>query len=99
MFNMHKVSLDTIKYWLVELYVIFFTGSYSVVAGKILRSTITAHKGLVEKFKNYCERVIFLHILPDAYNVRNEHNIYSHPQMKKLRQKHIGINSVLESHI
>ena len=38
-----------------------------VVVGKILRSTITAHKGLVEKFKNYCERVIFLHILPDAY--------------------------------
>ena len=38
-----------------------------VVVGEILRSTITAHKGLVEKFKNYCETVIFLHILPDAY--------------------------------
>ena len=38
-----------------------------VVVGKILRSTITSHKGLVEKFKNYCERVIFLNILPDAY--------------------------------
>ena len=28
MFNMHKVSLDTIKYWLVELYATFFTSSY-----------------------------------------------------------------------
>ena len=27
MFNMYKVSLDTIKYWLVEPYAIFFTGS------------------------------------------------------------------------
>ena len=71
-----------------------------IVVGKILRSTITAHKGLVEKFKNYCERVIFLHILPDAYiYVRSKNNIYSHPQMKKLRQKHIGINSVLGSQI
>ena len=41
--------------------------SSGVVVGKILRSTITAHKMLVEKFKNYCEGVIFLHILPDAY--------------------------------
>ena len=31
--------------------------------------------------------------------VRSENNIYSHPQMKKLRQKHIGINSVLGSQI
>ena len=75
MFNMHKVPLDTIKYWLVEPYATFslvVRGQKSntppgVVVGKILRSTITAHKMLVEKFKNYCERVIFLHILPDAY--------------------------------
>ena len=74
MFNMHKVSPDTIKYWLVEPYATFFTGRgqksntpSGVVVEKILRSTITAHKGLVEKFRNYCERIIFLHILPDAY--------------------------------
>ena len=31
--------------------------------------------------------------------VRSENNIYSHPQMKKLRQKHIGINSTVGSQI
>ena len=29
----------------------------------------------------------------------SENNIYSHPQMKNLRQKHTGINSVLGSQI
>ena len=63
MFNMHKVSLD-ITFSLVVRGQKSCTG---VVVRKMLRSTITAHKGLVEKFKNYCERVIFLHILPDVY--------------------------------
>ena len=75
MFNIHKVSLDTIKYWLVEPYATFsleVRGQKSstpsgVVVGKILRSTITTNKGLVQKFKNYCERVIFSRILLDVY--------------------------------